>query len=226
MRPLFIVKTNHNRCLPPWSGGFSLIELLVVTAIISVLAALLLPSLSNIKERARVIQCMNNLHNLGIAFLLYADEHGHRGPAHPTVSGSSAGTINFLRPYLSSTNALQQIRMCPSDKIKQITPPAQTNSYQINCEQPNGYTGIQISQMDPMMPIFTEPRTTVYYDVSNLNTMKWTDMVGIWGQPSWQFYSSPHGDRGNICYVDGRVRTTTPSFEGSENSLNTTFRPP
>ena len=54
--------------------GFTLIELLVVIAIIGILAALLLPALGRSKARAEGLACANNLRQLSVAWLLYADD--------------------------------------------------------------------------------------------------------------------------------------------------------
>jgi hypothetical protein len=54
---------------------FHLIELLVVVAIISILAALFLPSLTWVREMAKTVTCMNNLRNIGLACKMYANDH-------------------------------------------------------------------------------------------------------------------------------------------------------
>ncbi|MFQ6048374.1 MAG: prepilin-type N-terminal cleavage/methylation domain-containing protein [Phycisphaerae bacterium] len=70
--------------------GFTLIELLVVIAVVSLLVAILLPSLRAARTQARAAVCGSNLRQLGLAMYSYSGEHGGWIPGSPHTSGNGA----------------------------------------------------------------------------------------------------------------------------------------
>ncbi|OPZ92048.1 MAG: Type II secretion system protein G precursor [candidate division TA06 bacterium ADurb.Bin417] len=92
--------------------GFTLIELLVVIGIIAILAAMLLPALARARERARVVNCINNLKQIGLAARMYAENFDGIMP------GESGGNTNnfFVKLVNAKFITNQNVGKCPSEK--------------------------------------------------------------------------------------------------------------
>jgi prepilin-type N-terminal cleavage/methylation domain-containing protein/prepilin-type processing-associated H-X9-DG protein len=72
-----------------WAGrghGFTLIELLVVIAIIAILAAILFPVFSQVREKARQTTCLSNLKQIGQATMMYVQDYDETYPSHLALS--------------------------------------------------------------------------------------------------------------------------------------------
>jgi prepilin-type N-terminal cleavage/methylation domain-containing protein len=74
--------------------GFTLIELLVVIAIIALLLAILMPALQKVKRASQAIVCRSNLKSIGMAALLYAEDH------EQTLPRNRGAWIHLFMPYL------------------------------------------------------------------------------------------------------------------------------
>ncbi|MBO5900082.1 MAG: DUF1559 domain-containing protein [Lentisphaeria bacterium] len=106
---------------------FTLIELLVVIAIIAILAAILMPALSQARERSRTSACTNSLKQLGLGFAQYLDSQDDRYPWHPGYTGPS-GTIAWRGQlgetkcapfrYSKATWTMVDVLRCPSHDLK------------------------------------------------------------------------------------------------------------
>jgi prepilin-type N-terminal cleavage/methylation domain-containing protein/prepilin-type processing-associated H-X9-DG protein len=96
--------------------AFTLIELMIVIAIIGILAALLLPAVSRTKELGRSAVCLNNLHQIGLGLQIYVQDNQNLLPImyDRATNGTPAGlAINqVLLPYVSG---ISNIFQCPSD---------------------------------------------------------------------------------------------------------------
>jgi prepilin-type N-terminal cleavage/methylation domain-containing protein len=138
--------------------AFTLIELLIVIAIIALLAALILPALSRAKEAGRATRCLSNLHQMGIALQLYVQDNHNR---LPYMNDRSLTTTNPYPPpdvvlsnYLGNLNVLR----CPSDnkQLFETTGCSYFWNFWLNGEDADHLVAVGITFQPHQIPLFCD----------------------------------------------------------------------
>lgn len=140
--------------------GFTLIELLVVIAVMAILIALLVPAVQKVRAAAANTQCLNNLHQLGLAL------HGY-------MDVNKAVPPNGVYTYNSTTNAV--VQTSPWSALSQILP---------YVEQGNLYKGIIFTSPYSSQPNITSKRIPVFICPNEVND-RGSGTDPIYGNKNW-----------------------------------------
>lgn len=205
---------SHSREQAAPIGAFTLIELLIVIAIIAILAAILFPVFARARENGRRASCSSNEKQLVLAGLQYAQDHDERlfgaylGPASKQVTW-----MNRLQPYLKNT----QIFKCPSESDPDIVGgiTSANVSYCFNnyyLQDPQGTTGQASGQA--LAAIENVSETVIFAEMTNGTGTRYVCRPGATSSTK---PLTPHLDGTNFAFVDGHVKW----FPGSHSIFTT-----
>jgi len=137
-------------------SAFTLIELLIVIAIIAILAAILFPVFNNARKKALQTSCTSNLKQLGTAILMYAQDYSDQFPYAlygDVVNGNSAWADVIFQGYVNN----DQIYDCPASNLR-MDRRTGVNQYQTRFIRAyEGYAGVGysygINAMEPNLSL-------------------------------------------------------------------------
>ncbi len=128
----------HGHCSSRCRSGFSHMELVIVIGIIALLAAIIFPILTHVREKGRQKVCASNLHQLGLAFEAYSQDNNERNPSATAnlpyaglrASQITSGWAGRVYPYVKNTPVFH----CSTDTTGRAagTPPRVSVSYALN----------------------------------------------------------------------------------------------
>ena len=196
-------------------GGFTLVELLVVLAIIGLLASLLLPAISRAKRQATNTVCVSQLRQLGIATRMYADDHEERLPSaellpsHPVDAARPLPRIsNVLGAYAgraatAATNAVgPAVFQCPGDRVGRYA--AEGSSYEWNVEL-NGHR-LDETRTDKMMVVRLEVIDgEPAHQSSETRSLQFPPEITPLFLDYEDFHPRPPKPGKNVVFMDGHV---------------------
>lgn len=195
--------------------GFTLVELLVVVAVIAIFAGLLLPALASAKSKAKAVGCINNVRQLGLSFQLFVSDHGipnYELPDQPGAEGLDVGSYWFgvLGPYYRNTNVL----LCPTTKVD----PSRTNLNRIQGSADTAYRWPYVSSriINPNTGRITRTSVVAYgsYAFNGWLNPRWGGEQEVWLKPHYYRKEEEVGHPSQTpVFADGQAADFTPFAE-------------
>lgn len=146
--------------------AFTLIELLIVVAIIALLIGILLPALSKSRQVGRATACLSNMHALAQSIQMYADSNDGRLPAVGLAHGGSVDEGNAWINSAATEIGIEKVTRCPADESRYwITEYGATGQRRRLSYATNYYTVGTLEGFEEFNNLtrITRPSTTIFW---------------------------------------------------------------